>query len=260
MIHTVSAFLLFLTFATARETVLRAERKAHLLVVRDVFLNGQGPFRMMIDTGAASCIIRPSAAKRLNLHPTYAVEHVTATGTRKVQAAILSDFAVGDTHDNGVEILTTEVAFPDVDGVLGQSWLLLHDYLLDYYGRRLVLDSPAPLGRTWRTALRSSDGRPQIAAEVDGRHQELVIDSGASALVLFGKNPQYPGRATLLTNTGATEVRTGTASVTITGGRSMRITAALLNANDSNQPGLLPAAAFRSIHISNREGVVTLVP
>jgi predicted aspartyl protease len=260
MIRPGCLFLLFLTSTEARETVLKAERSDHLLVMRDVFLNGQGPFRMLVDTGAASCIIRPSVARRLNLQPAYAVEHVTVTGSTKVRASILRDLQVGDVHDTGVEILTAEVAFPGVDGVLGQSWLLLHDYLLDYYGHRLVLDSPAPRGRAWRTALRSSDGRPQIAAEVDGCHEELVIDSGASALVLFGKHPRLPGRATLTTNTGAAEVSTGPARLTIAGERSIRITAAILDHQDSPRPGLLPAALFRAIHISNREGVVTLLP
>ena len=56
----------------AEEIALKADRVAHVLVLKDVYLNGQGPFRMMIDTGAASCLVRPAIARRLGLRPVYA--------------------------------------------------------------------------------------------------------------------------------------------------------------------------------------------
>jgi hypothetical protein len=79
-----------------------------------------------------------------------------------------------------------DVSQAGVDGVLGQSWLVRHDYLLDYRNRRIALDIPAA-GSGVRVPIRSPDGRPVVAASIDGRVRELVVDSGASAVVLYEK-------------------------------------------------------------------------
>ncbi len=248
--------LLMSAALAAAQEIVKADRVAHVLVLKEVYLNGQGPFRMMVDTGAASCMIRPSVAKRLGLRPAYAVEQVSLAGAKRVPAAILDDLRIGTVRNRGLEVIITDVSLPDVDGVVGQNWLLQHDYLLDYRGRRLVVDPLEP-ERGIREALRSSDGRPEIEAEVNGRRQELVVDSGASVLVLFGQSAQAD-QATLLTNGGSLEAGTGRARVMIGAGHSRLLPAARVNASITK--GLLPAAAFASVYISNRNGVVVLVP
>lgn len=248
--------LMSAALSAAQEVALRADRVAHVLVLKEVYLNGQGPFHMVIDTGAAACLIRPAVAKKLGLRPVYAVEHVTVAGVKPVPTAILDDVRVGPVVDQGVEVMMTDVKLPDVDGVLGQSWLARHDYLLDYRGRRLVLDGSDP-GRGVREPLRSSDGRPQIVAEVDGRRQDLVLDSGAPVLVLFGRSPLV-SPTTLVTNGGSVEANTGRARITI--GATYTRLMPTVEVNASPTPGLLPAAAFASVYISNRDGVVVLVP
>ena len=45
--------------------LLKAARVGHVLVLNDVFLNRMGPFRMAIDTGNSSSLIRPEVAQRL---------------------------------------------------------------------------------------------------------------------------------------------------------------------------------------------------
>ena len=254
-----AACLILLTSAAlsgAQEVVLKADRVAHLLVLKEVYLNGQGPFRMMVDTGAVSCLIRPAVAKRLGLRPVYAVEHATVAGVKRVPAAILDDLRIGSVCDKGIESMITDVKLPGVDGVLGQSWLLRHNYLLDYRGRRLMLGAPQP-GRGIRAALRWSDGRPIIAAEVDGRPQDLVLDSGASVLVLFGRST-LSSPAMVVCNGGSVEGGMDTARITIGAIYTRLMPTAEVNASPT--PGLLPASAFASVYISNRDGVVVLVP
>jgi predicted aspartyl protease len=252
-----ACLILFMSaaLAAAEEIALKADRVAHVLVLKEVYLNDQGPFRMMIDTGAASCLIRPAIARKLGLRPVYAVAHDTAAGLKRVPAALL-EVRVGSASDQAVEAMVTDVELPGVDGVLGQSWLARHDYLLDYHGRRLVLDAAAP-GRGVRAALCSSDGRPGISAEVNGRQQDLVVDSGASMLILFGR-PALAGTTVLVTNRGSLDATRATARVRIGGDYTRLMTTAEVNA--SPKPGLLPAAAFASVYISNRDGVVVLVP
>jgi predicted aspartyl protease len=254
------AHLVLLTSAglsAAQEISLKANRLEHVLVLRDVWLNGQGPFRMMVDTGAASSLVRPEVARRLGLRPAYAVEQETVSGVKRVPVAVLQNVRAGAADDRDVEIMITDVRLEGVDGVLGQSWLLRHDYLLDYRGKRLVLDGTQP-ERGVQAPLRSSDGRPEIAAEVDGRRQELVLDSGAPALVLFGRPGAANLAAMVATNNGSIEAGTGRARVKI-GGAYNRLMATVEVAA-SNAKGLLPASAFGSVYVSNRDGVVVLVP
>jgi predicted aspartyl protease len=254
------AYLIFLFGASlpaAQEIVVRAERMAHLLVLPEVYVNGAGPFRMMIDTGNASSLIRPSLARKLGVRPAGSLEHATASGCRLVPAALLDEVRIGNVIEKMVEVMIADVQLSGVDGVLGQSWLIRHDYLLDYQNHRLVLDGPQP-SEGVRAHLRSSDGRPAILTEVDGRREELIVDSGAQLLVLFERSPRA-SQALLLTNSHA--VQAGTGSVKVAIGESYRrsMPAARVNASVAGS-GLLPAGIFRSVYVSNREGAVVLIP
>ena len=239
------------------ETVLSASRVGHTLVLNQVYLNGQGPFRMMIDTGNESSLVRPDVARRLRLRPAYAVERATASGIQKVPAVVLDEVRAGEAVDRGVEAMIASVNWGDVDGVLGQSWLIHHDYLLDYRRHRLVLEGPPPGGGV-RVGLRSAGSRPAISAEVDGRTQDLVLDSGASDLVLFERRTAdfIPAHgAQLLTNSGSIPALEGSARVNI-GGAYRRSLAAVRVASAGN--GLLPASEFAAVFVSNRQGIVVL--
>lgn len=240
----------------SEEVVLKATRVAHVLVLKQVYLNGQGPFRMMVDTGAASCLIRPAVAKRLGLQPAYAVEHETVNGVNLVPAAMLEDLRIGTIRDQGVEIILTDLRLPGVDGVLGQSWLIRHDYLLNYHDRQVEIEAPEPRHGI-RAALRSTDGRPMITAKVDGRRQDLVVDSGAPVLVLFERS-QLARSALLVTNNGSADVAMRGARVEIGATFARRMEAVEVNGPPAT--GLLPAGVFASVYISNRNGVVVLVP
>ena len=188
--------------------LLKTSIVGHSVVINDVFLNGAGPFRMLIDTGNASSIVRPELARRLNLKPTYAVDHASVAGVRRVPVAILDEVRAGSVADRSVEAMIGEVFQPGVDGVLGQSWLVRHDYLLDYKSRRFVLDgSPADTGI--RAPLRSGDGRPAVVASVNGRERELVVDSGASALVIYEKPAPHGGNTVQLAANGGSRSRPG---------------------------------------------------
>jgi predicted aspartyl protease len=244
----------------AEEVTLRADRLRHVLVLKHIYLNGQGPFRLMIDTGAASCVIRPAIARQLALRPVYRVQQDTPSGLKPVPAVILDDVRVGPASDRAVEAMVTDTAVREIDGVLGQSWLVRHNYLLDYRGHRLVLNAREP-GHGVRAALRTSDGRTCIAAEVDGRPQELVVDSGAANLILFERSTMGREAAEImmvLTNSGSIESGMRMSRIEIGGVYSRALRAAVVNA--PRRAGLLPAAAFASVYISNREGVVVLVP
>jgi predicted aspartyl protease len=144
----------------AAEVTFSLHRAGHTLIFETVYLNGQGPFRMMVDTGNASSLIRPQVAQKLGARASYSVEQVTSAGIRRVPVIMIDQLAVGPVVDRQIEAMISPVAMDGVDGILGQSWLVRHDYLLGYRNRRLVLDGAAPDG-AMRTDLRSVEGRPR---------------------------------------------------------------------------------------------------
>ena len=239
------------------EVTLPLRRAGHTPILEAVYLNGQGPFRMMIDTGNASSLVRPQVAQKLGARAAYSVEQVTSAGVRRVPVMGIGRLTVGPVIDRQIEAMVGAVAMDGVDGVLGQSWLVRHDYLLDYRNRRLVLDGAAPEGAA-RTDLRSVDGRPAVAALVDGIALDLVLDSGADILVLFEHRLHNAGEATLLTNGQSAGAELGSARVALGGSREQRMTAARVSSLQLSG-GLLPANAFRAIYVSNRDGFVELV-
>ncbi|MGC9970483.1 MAG: retropepsin-like aspartic protease [Bryobacteraceae bacterium] len=236
--------------------VLKAARVGHVLVLKDVFLNGTGPFRMMIDTGNSSSLIRPGTARRLGVRPAYAVNQVTVAGVRRLPVAVLDQVTTGAMTERAVEAMIGDVRFEGVDGVLGQSWLVRHDYLLDYRNCRVVIDAAPPEGGL-SMALHSTDGRPLVNAQVDGRHLELALDSGTPVVVLSECAGRAPQQATLLTNGAsirATEVST---KIALPGDRERHMRAMCVNSLQP-APGLLPASAFSEVFVSNRDGLVRL--
>lgn len=250
--------LLLIALATLvrSEHVLPARNLAHTMMLTQVYLNGHGPFRMIVDTGATASALRPEIAKRIGLKPQYRVEQVTAAGSSYVLTGRAS-VRVADVTDEQVELLFSPIGHAGADGVLGQSWLDRHSYLLDFRGRQVILDGPPP-AEGLRLNLMEMEGRPGVTADVDGEPWQLVVDSGASTLVLFRPEVRYGKRMTLLTHNGSIEAGLGKAIVSIGGLFRGSMMAAELPGGA--QRGLLPASAFRVVYADKRKALLVLVP
>lgn len=231
---------------------LKTTLAGHALVLEQVYLNGGGPYRMLVDTGNASSMIRPKIARQLHVQAVYTTDQATVAGTHRVPVVILDEIRIGEITDRSVEAIVGDVFCDGVDGVLGQSWLSRHDYLLDYRGRRISLDGMAN-DSGLRLPLRTVDGRPTVTASVDGRTRELVVDSGASALVLFERPGSRPDR--LETNGGTVQGERCTVRLALPGGTPRKVEAVRIDTRGLG-PGLLPASGFATVFVSNREGFV----
>jgi predicted aspartyl protease len=211
---------------------------------------------MAIDTGNSSSLIRPEVARRLLAHAAYAVDQVTTAGVRRVPVVVLDQVTTGGLTERSVEALVADVRLDGVDGVLGQSWLVRHDYLLDYRNRRVVIDGLPP-ERGLNLALHSADGRPLLSVLVAGEPAELVLDSGAPAVVLFqcsGRVGRHAAVATNADSIGAAETST---RIALPGEQERNVRAVCVNSLQ-REPGLLPASVFSAVFVSNRDGIVRL--
>jgi predicted aspartyl protease len=224
-------------------------------------LEGKAPVRLLVDTGAQSSVITPAAAARLGLIPRYRVEVVTTSGTMLVPATRAATAALPGALAADLELLIYAIPGLDADGVLGQNFLGRFNYLLDNLHGRIDFEPVATAGTAVPFEL--VEGRPALAVRGAGRHSlRLVLDTGASHMVLFRHPAGGTGYAELATSTGAIRVRTATiAALEIGGTRLANITAALAaQAAVPIEDGLLPAHFFRAIYVNNRDHYVVLNP
>ena len=251
---------------TAKGVPLALERVGHVVVLNRVYLNGAGPFRMMIDTGNASSLVRPEVARRLSLRPVFAVEQITVTGVRTLPVAKITEMTAGLLRETSLEVIIGDIRMDGIDGVLGQSWLARHDYLLDYQNRRIVIDGVEP-DHGISMPFHSTDGRPVVSIEVDGLPRDLVLDSGAPSLVLFECKPPRALQATakqvlLLSDSGSTTASMTRAKITLPGGHTLEMSAVCVGhagSGEGNGTGLLPASVFQAIFVSNHDRGIRLL-
>ena len=212
-------------------------------VASQVFLNGQGPFRFLLDTGAQTNQMEEALARKLGLAPSYQVVLATASGATRVPGGRVSEVALGEASAANQEFLFTNMdgvhaLSPEIQGVLGQEFLSRFDYLLDFRGRRLVFGASVP----------------------DGARMP-VLDSGTEALILF----HAPARAA---PGGTLQTASGTGAVPMVRGATMRIgertyrpaMAAVATNAPCPEDGLLPASLFGAIFISNSAHYVIAEP
>jgi hypothetical protein len=253
-----SAALLLLFAHILPAATVPLERKGAYIIVGEVWVNGRGPFRFLVDTGAQSVAVseRVAIASRLTAHSR--VELVTAAGARLVNAAHARTLSVAGATVEGVEVLIDTLDAvrrldAGIDGVLGQSFLRHLDYLIDFKRGELTVGGDSPPGAA--LSLRYVDGRPALEGQIGGAPRALVIDSGAPALILFSRRSHRHQTALVSTNAGHTA---GTAGVRLIGlgGRQHRLFAVEIP-GDADY-GLLPASAFRSVYVCNSRGYVVL--
>jgi predicted aspartyl protease len=177
----------------AHAVAVPAEFRNHFLFV-NVMVNGQGPFRVFIDTGCSVTIFSPELATAVKARPAPDGE-ATATALNSrgnpltVPRAFFDSVELGGARFEGVIAgvlsLTTlsQIDNRRIDGVLGFS-LFSEVFLgLDYPGRQVLL------GPSWPENLPPLRAEmpvhehakvPFIAAELQDKSFEVEIDSGSN--------------------------------------------------------------------------------
>jgi predicted aspartyl protease len=250
--------LILSTYAaeTSIAQVLPLLRLAHTLLLTHVYLNGHGPFRMVVDTGATSSTLNPDIASLISAQPTHRVEQVTASGSAFVAAGPVR-VRTGNMNEDGIEMLFSALRVKEADGILGQNWLQRFTWQMDYQQAQLVLNGPPPAAGQ-QLPLLEEEGRPYIMALLDGVCRPMVVDSGASMVVVFGQAQRYANNAQLETNNGSAQATYGEAQLELP--RLFRRNLLVAAVPGTPRNGLLPASLFRSIYVNRRAGVITLIP
>lgn len=233
----------------AGESVIRLRILGGRPVADGVFVNGNGPYRFLLDTGAQSNQIDAVIAGKIGLTPTFRVDLATTSGVTRVGGSRVREVTLGSLRASDQEFLFTALdgvreLSADIQGVLGEEFLSRFDYRLDLRAKTLDFGAVEPDGE--RIPTEQVAGRPALATNF-GR---LVLDSGSDTLVLFhngGAGPALPGISAASGFAAA-----GSGLWLRIGGRSYRPGRAVAASNpEAAEDGLLPLSLFKAVYISN---------
>ena len=256
-----------------------------------VTINGSGPYEFMVDTGSQPTVIDPALASQLRLEPE------GSTGLTAVSSSLQAQLVMPETVEaasHSVSRLLVAVSsmgqiqatYPNVQGILGETFLAHFDLLIDYGHKILCIDDGSRLREALRgeriplqaQADRRSDIRfPQpylISAHLPGSGKQnslLWLDSGTEVALVyhdFGNSISWIGA--WLTAQGTSAV-TGKQSFKVVAPEDVTIGGTLLRAIVFLTPigksrlrhqedGLLPTALFRRVFLSYAEHFAVLDP
>ncbi len=154
-----------------------------------VQLNGQGPFRFMVDTGAEATVLSHALADQLQLTDRATATLVGMASTRQVQTAQIDEIAFGN-HSNfdARAALVDGVNIGGADGILGLDSLQDRRVLLDFANREMQIahasERSSTRGFDIVVRARARNGQLIIAsAEIDGIRTAVIVDTGAQGSI-----------------------------------------------------------------------------
>ena len=177
------------TKLTGEKASLRFYRWGEGILLDNVFVNGKGPYRFMLDTGAEGAgRVDKALAEELNLPIVGQSKSVGLLGeSRAMTNRKIDALTVGGVSFSNVELLSRDYSrdrprsLRPIHGILG--FHLFNEYLLtiDYPARTLTVargELPPPNGRDILPII-SDDEDPEIEISLGGKTIHAMIDTGA---------------------------------------------------------------------------------
>lgn len=150
------------------------------------YVNTQGPFDFLVDTGANSSVIAEELATQLGLSRGAQSRLHSIAGTQTVVTARVASLAVGKRvrSDLVVSVLPREQL--RMDGVLGLDWLGRASLLLDFKQRRMTIGEALPVPDARTVTVKSKllrSGLTLIDAFMPLQRLVAFVDSGSTTTV-----------------------------------------------------------------------------
>jgi predicted aspartyl protease len=154
-----------------------------------VMINGQGPFKLVLDTGATHSAIIASVARRLGLpldaEPPMQLRGVT--GSAVVPVVKVDSLEVGDLLLKGSRLPIVIDALGGADGVLGTEGLADMRIRIDFRADQITItrshDQPAPPGFITLPVHLTPRRLPLIDATIGGIRSKAILDTGGQASI-----------------------------------------------------------------------------
>lgn len=169
----------------------------YLIVVR----GSAGPLKdlnFLLDTGASPAVLDPRIARKLHLKEQPASIAVL-DGTVAAGMATVPSLEFGPVRRNNLSVLIEDLSFLQkalpvrIDAVVGLDVLGQSPFLIDYTSREIRFGPPPPLPVS--LPLRLKGGLAIVDAEVNHIQAHLLVDTGASSIIIFKTRMPKPAAA-----------------------------------------------------------------
>lgn len=227
--------LVLLTMLTLGSVPLTIDERGGAIV--DARVNGAGPFRFLVDTGASRSIVADDLAMELKAPVVAKSEVIGSAGSDMRLVVRLGSVAVDSARVNALLAAVVPAARlaplgRGVRGLLGQDFLSAFNYTLDYRRSRLTWDESIACTTAAAVPMNAVEGRFVMALKGEtGAPLRLVPDTGAEVAVIFRGRAPVPSLS---------RVRVGTSTL-----RGIR--AVVVDRDDPGADGLLPLHGFSSV-------------
>lgn len=155
-------------------------------VVVAATVNGRGPFRFIVDTGATHSTITPDLARTLGLKPSEVRSIVVngITGTAEVSAVTLDKLQTGDLTVDGLVVpVVGSTVMAGADGIFGAAGLTEKSLSVDFLRNRVRISGGVEgevRGQAFKVhATRLAHGLMILTARVGRVPTLAVIDTGS---------------------------------------------------------------------------------
>ena len=175
--------------ATEEGVVLGYDSDRHERMTVPVSIDGKGPFRFIVDTGAERTVIAREVANDLALDPAGPVRVHSMTEVSDVQTVSISGLDVGGKRVATINAPALEHRHLGADGMLGVDSLQSQRVSFDFHREQMTVTASAKKSEYWPadtivvTAKNRFGHLVLIDASVEGQKVWVIIDTGSQATI-----------------------------------------------------------------------------
>lgn len=160
-------------------------------VIVPVLINGKGPFRFLMDTGANGSVVSTALVRMLGLVPAPALnERVEGTtGTAQLPCVAIASLRIGHIVKRNLQLpVSDSPLLHGLDGILGMAGFGAVRVLIDFQGNRVAIAransyGPQPQGFLTIPARRTPGGLLMIPGHVGDVSVTAIIDTGSEGTI-----------------------------------------------------------------------------
>ena len=153
-----------------------------------VQINGKGPFRLVLDTGATHSAMTAAAAEMLGLPQSAAEQMILhgVTGSATVPTILVEHMVIGDLDLPSQRLAIVPNALGGADGILGTEGLLDKRITIEFHNDRIMIARSRMERAGFRfitVPFKLVNGLPVVDAQIGAVLTRAVIDTGGEGTI-----------------------------------------------------------------------------
>lgn len=169
--------------ATIAPTVVAAELDRHQRMTVPVTINGAGPYRFLVDTGAQATVVTPRVTDALGLVPSGRATLIAMASRSSVETIALDGLEFAGRRFNNLTTPLLRDRDVGADGIIGLDSLQDLRVVLDFRADAIiVVDAPPGGSNGYEIVVRARRKLGQMIitdARIDGVRTAVIIDTGS---------------------------------------------------------------------------------